>query len=361
MFYIEEKNIMNKNNKYRGAIQTAVLHVLINGVVLGCVLELLSLFILMFFQSEPLYRLYGIFHWPMGFLCGMIISAGIVLLRWTTVEIRDERIIIRSVGYRRSFGLPQFKDSSVIRKTHIGSYSKYTTVKCYLVFASPQGDCTCRLYGFGEKELEDVLGAVRNARAEHMTYEEKSAMIKEYSDEVSEALIQGRTGENEFLLPAAALIRKEKDYLKKIALITAGVVTMTGLLDAREILIDHTFSLQLLFLTILAIGMLACVIVLYAGLEWKRRICAERIVVDGEHLLVGRQYYSYAGLKAVCLTSPRKRNSSVLPVQRYMYIFAAGKRRKYWLGSEASFGAYDRLCRCLEEGMILYPGILRYR
>ena len=83
---------MNKCNKYRGAIHTALLRVLINGVVMGCVLELICLFVFMFFQSDLLYWLYGIFHWPRGFLIGMIMSAGIVLLRWTTVEIRDERI-----------------------------------------------------------------------------------------------------------------------------------------------------------------------------------------------------------------------------------------------------------------------------
>lgn len=351
---------MSKDRKYRGALWGAVLRIFVYGILTGWVMEFLSLLILFGFQYDLLYLLYGIIHWPNGLLWGMFVSGVIVCLRWTTIEIEKDRICICRVGYRKCFDLTCFLDSTLKRKMHIGSYSKYMTVKCYLLFAAQDGIKTCSLYGFGEKELERVLEAIRTAQAKNLSEEEKTAIVKEYSDEVSEALIQGRESENEFLLPASDLIRKEKVLLRRISLLVAVIAILIGIIDTHEIFVRQTFSVQLLLITMLAVILPVFMIVMYAGLGRKRRSCAERIVIDGSHLQVGRHYYSYAGIEAVRLTSPRKRSSSIFPVQRYLYICAAGKTTKYWLGSESSFGAYESLCESLERGMVLYPDKLRY-
>lgn len=351
---------MSKGRKYRGTVWVIVIRVFVYGILAGCVLEILSLLALSGLPYDLPYGLYRIMHWPNGLLWGIFVSAVIVLLRWTTVEIDQDRICVRRIGFRRCFEPSDFLDSFVKRKTHIGSYSKYTTVKCYLLFAAPDGIMTCRLYGFGEKELEKVLEAIRNMQAKHLPEEEKAAIVKEYEDEVSEALIQGRESENEFLLPVSDLIRREKNFLKKISLVAAVIVVLIGVIDAFEIFVRQTFSIRLLFMTVLGAMLLVFIIAMYVGLGRKRRRCAERIVIDGDHLQIGRHYYSYAGIESVRLTSPRKRSSSVFPVQRYLYIHAVGKTTKYWLGSEVSFEAYESLCRSLERGMVLYPDRLRY-
>ncbi len=109
-----------------------------------------------------------------------------------------------------------------------------------------------------------------------MTDEEKAVIVEKYEDEVSEALIRGRAGSNEFLLPASVLAEKERDHLRRISLLAAGVAAVVGLTDASAILIRHTFSLQLLYLTMLALALLMIVSGLYAGLRIRRRICAEK-------------------------------------------------------------------------------------
>lgn len=352
---------MKKSWKYRGAFRNAAIRVFLYGILTGCFLELAALFAAMGFQGEAVYWLYRFFRWPTGIFTGMAVSGCVVLMGRTTVELGEGEITIGRFGRRKRFALSQFVDSTVIRKTHIGSYSKYTTVKCYFIFAMPDGIWKCRLYGFGEKDLEKILEAVRHAQAACMTEEEKAAVVKDYGDEAFDALRQGREGENEFLLPAAVLIRKEKACMKKICLVTAVVMVIAGILDIRAILADHMLGIQLLSLTMLALALAVLVAARYVGLAGKEKICAGRIVIEGEHLLVGREYYSYAGVDRIRLTSPRKRNDSVFPVQRYLYVSAAGKTRRYWLGSEVSFDSYERLCRRLEEGMVLYPDKMGYR
>ena len=337
----KEKNVMSEEGKYRGRLWTAAVRVLVYGVLIGFVLQIIAI-------------------GPVGIVWGIFMSAGIVFFRRTTVEIEGEEICISGTGRKERFLLSQFAYPSIRRKTYIGSYSKFTAVKCYFIFITSDGYKRCRLYGFGEKDLERALEAVRKAQAEHMTDEEKAAIVKEYSDEVSEALIQGREGENEFQLPASVLMKKERKYLRKISLIMVGIVCAVAMLDVKEIFVNRTFSMKLVYMTLLAFMLLVCVIVMYAGLIIRRGLCGERIVIDGDHLKVGGDYYSYSCIETIRLTSPRKRSSSVFPVQRYMYVSAGGRTKKYWLGSEVSFREYESLCGRLEQGMILSPAKIRY-
>ena len=374
---------MMEIKKYRGTLGRAIIHIFIYGFISGLALEFIILFASMLFQGTLIWQLYALFHWPKGLFWSMTVSAGILFLRHTTVEIGTEKINIRRVGHQECFHLSQFLSSSVIRKTHIGSYSKFVTVKCYLVFETPQGIQRCRLYGFGEKDLERTLEAVKNARIRHFSAEEKTAIVTEYTqrasrntgslpgagglrpsmytNEAADALIHGRTGNNEFLLPASELIDKEKECLRKISLITAGIVILVGIMDLYAIFVNQILTLRLFFLTLLALMLLALLLAMYIDLARKRSICAERIVTDGEHLTIGGDYYSYAYIEKIRLTSPRKKSSSIFPVQRYIYVSANGMTKKYWLGSEVSFRAYGGLCRSLELSMVLHPSKLRYK
>lgn len=335
---------MSGNRKYRGSLWIAVLRVFVYGVLIGLAWGIIAYI-----------------YWPKVFFLGFLVSAGIVFLGQTTIELDKDRICIHRAGYKECFALSQFACPSIKRKTHSGSYMKFTTVKCYLIFAIPDGYRRCRIYGFGERDLEKVLEAIRNTQAEHLTEEEKAAIAREYSDEAFEALLEGREGNNEFSLPASVLIRKEKECLKKISLVMAGIVIAVGMMDTYEIFVNHTFSIRLLFLSMLAFTLLIILIVMYAGQVRKKRICAGRIMIDGDHLRIGEQYYSYSGIERICLTSPRKKSDSIFPVQRYMYVSADGRKKKYWLGSEASFGAYESLCQSLEKGMVLAPNKLKYK
>lgn len=352
---------MPKVKRYSEVFWNTLIRIFIYGVLLGCVFALLAFFILLYIPVPLLWRLYEIFRWPEGIFTGVIVSAGVILLRRTTVEIEGDKVSVSRVGYKERFELSQFMNSSIRRKVHIGSFSKFVTVKCYLIFIVPSGIRKCRLYGFGERELEKLLEAMRSSEAEYLTDEEKAAIMEKYSREASEALIYGREGDNEFRLPASLLVKKERDFLRKISLIMLGIIAVVGILDAYEILGNHTFSIQLFFASLLASLLLILIIASYIGLGIKRGICAERIIVDGTHLQVGGQYYAYSGIEQIRLTSPRKRSSSIFPVQRYMYIAAEGRTKKYWLGSQVSFGLYEDFCMSLERGIASYPGKLVYR
>lgn len=335
---------MSENRKYKGSLWIAAIHVAVYGILTGFILGVIVYI-----------------RWPEVFFLGFPVSAGIVFLRRTIVELEGNRICVRSTGRKECFDIQQFAYPSVRRKTYIGSYSKYTDVKCYLIFVTPEGYKRFRLYGFGERDLEKVLEAIRSAQAECLPQEEKAAIVREYEDETFEALAEGREGYNEFLLPASVLIKKERECLRKISLVMLGIILVVGIMDTYEILVNRTFRVRLLFLTILAVLLLIFLIVMYAGLGRKKRNCAERIVIEGNHLKVGEQYYSYAGIERIRLTSPRKRSDSIFPLQRYLYISADGRTKKYWLGSEASFGAYEELCHSLERGMVMTPNKLKYK
>lgn len=335
--------MMSENRKYKGSFWIAAIRVIVYGILIGFVLGIIVYI-----------------RWPEIFFLGFPVSAGIVFLRRTVVELEGNKICIHGTGHKECFDIRQFAYPSVRRKTYIGSYSKYTDVECYLIFALPEGYKRFRLYGFGERDLERVLEAIRSAQAGYLTEEEKAAIAREYEDEVFEALAEGRKGYNEFSLPASVLIKKERKCLKKISLIMLGIILIAGIMDTYEIFVKNTFSFQLLFLTMLALLLLIFLTVTYAGLGRKKRICAERIIIDGDRLRIGEKCYSYASIEKLQLTSPRRRSDSIFPVQRYMRVSAGGGTEKYWLGSEASFGSYEELCQSLERGMVLTPNKLKF-
>lgn len=352
---------MKEMKKYKGSFRNAAIRVLLYGLLFGCVLELASIFLMMGNLGVTAWRLYRISRWPAGFFFSMTVSAGIIFLMRTVVEIEGEEIRIRSFRSRESFRLEQFVNSFVSRKEHIGSFMKYTTVKCWLIFDTSEELIRCRLYGFGEQDLETLLAVIRSEQARLLTDDEKAAIVQEYENEASEALIHGQEGSNEFQLPSELMIKKERKCLGRISLVIFVVAVAVGILDAQAILIRNTLSLQLLFLT-LCVFMLVCLdIALYIGLAVKKRICAERIIIEGEHLRVGIQNYSYSGIEKIRMTSPRSSSSSVFPVQRYMYVSSENRTVKYWLGSEVSFPCYGLLCRSLELAMVRYPDRLKYK
>lgn len=330
---------VTERRNYRGMSGRMVLRAGVYGVLAGCVLSLTASFVLVWIPGA--WWLYCVFRWPTGLLFGLLLSFGAVFLSQSSVEIEGERICVRRAGHKEYFHLTQFAGSSVTRNTHIGSYSKFTTVKCYLDFTTPEGIRRCRLYGFGERDLERVLEAVRGGQAGQLDDREKT--------------------ENEFLFSSSMLIMRERDCMRKIGLVAFGAAAAVGIIDAYEMIGKHTFRIQLLFLTLLALMLLIFVFATYAGLSKKRKICAERIVIDGDHILVGIDYYSCSVIEKIRLTSPRKKSDSVFPVQRYMYISSEGKTRKYWLGSEVSSrGLYGSFCVSLEQAMVLYPDKLKY-
>ncbi|MCI5944886.1 MAG: hypothetical protein MRZ41_09350 [Eubacterium sp.] len=162
----------------------------------------------------------------------------------------------------------------------------------------------------------------------YMEIEKRFALVETYEKNASEALFSERKREHsstvctdladdktvkgEYLLPPKQLIAKEKNTVRKIGLIFLG------------------------------------------------RICARRILIGGEFIQIGEDTYTYTGTESIRLTSPRKESDSIFPVQRYLTVRAGGKKHKYWLGSQSSFGDYEKLCQELEQAMVFYPMKLEY-
>ena len=202
------------------------------------------------------------------------------------------------------------------------------SVKCYLIFCKDNEVKKFRLYGFGEKDLEKLLAVLREKQMKYMEIEKRFALVETYEKNASEALFSERKREHsstvctdladdktvkgEYLLPPKQLIAKEKNTVRKIGLIFLG------------------------------------------------RICARRILIGGEFIQIGEDTYTYTGIESIRLTSPRKESDSIFPVQRYLTVRTCGKKHKYWLGSQSSFGDYEKLCQELEQAMVFYPMKLEY-
>ncbi len=193
-----------------------------------------------------------------------------------------------------------------------------------------------------------------------MTVEEKAEVKEIYREEAVQALLYGKENRNEFVLPAAELIKKEKKCLKRISMVILAVVLAVGALDVWAVMEERSFNMKLLFLTMMALALVILLFAEYLGLYVRRKIGAEKISIDGEHLRIDGRYYSYLGIQKIRLTSPRKKSSSIFQTHRYLYILDGEGKRKYWLGSEASFDEYDRLCKSLERAMVSYPEKLEY-
>lgn len=346
--------------KYTGSLRAMILRIFRYGLVLSGIFSLAAVFLLAGIPGSVAWAFYRIFRWPSAVVSGMILGTAVVLSRRTVVEIRNDEIMIRTAGSKKHFRPEQFVDSSILRKTHILSYSKYTTVKCDLIFEGMSGRERCRLYGFGEKELETVLAAIRSRQADGLTDEEKSEIVREYENDALDNFLYGNENENEFLLTVSELIGRERACLKKISLIMLCTILVIVALVVWELMTEGTFTVQLLFLTAAAFAMVMILLVLYVGLGYKRRICADKIVIGGNHLRAGGRYYAYSAIWSIRMTSPRKRSSSIFPVQHYMYVRTAEGKEKYWLGSEVSFAGYDGLCRMLEHAMVRYPDKVKY-
>ncbi|MCI8550726.1 MAG: hypothetical protein HFI68_09090 [Lachnospiraceae bacterium] len=344
-----------KTKKYSSSLQITLLRGFWFGLLLSFLSAVVSYFLFLVLPGELTGGLYRIFRWPWVVGPGMVLGIALVFFRRTTVEIAGEQVLIHRVGHRECFELDGFLRPSVTRKAHIGSYSKWITVKCYLVFEKQGEIRKIRLYGFREKELETVLAALKREQTELLTEEEKTEVVGRYSEAAAEALIYHTEGENEFHLPAPVLIAKEWACLKKISLVVAGVVIIVGILDVRAALAGGAFSFQLLYLTLLASMLLILLLAVGAGLHIKRKHCAEKVIIGGEYLLVGEQYYPYSQIQKIRLTSPRKQSSSVFPVQHYLYVTGWEGTRKYWLGSDVSFPEYGILCKKLEQALAFWP------
>lgn len=349
-----------KASRHMASIRSTVTRVLIYALCLIVFFSLFAIFILIWFPGYPARLLYSILRWPVSILSGTVAGSVVVFLRRTVVEFTDRQITLTAPGSRKTFDIDQFLDSSVIRKEHIFSYGKFITVKCYLFFKSADGFRKYCLYGFSEKDLEHLLTAIRNCQSDSLTEEEKTAIAEQYSEEAWNALMKGTENPYEFQLPSILLISREKSSLKKIGAILLCAMLAVALLDAHALLSEGMLTMQLLFLTVLILPVPFFLLVISVGLRRKRSICAEKIIIGKSYLQIHDRTYSYSYIRQLYLTSPRKKSSSIFPVQRYMYLTTLEGKRKYWLGSEASFGEYHRLCASLEQALISSPDKLKW-
>ena len=250
------------------------------------------------------------------------------------------------------------------------------SVKCYLIFCKDNEVKKFRLYGFGEKDLEKLLAVLREKQMKYMEIEKRFALVETYEKNASEALFSERKREHsstvctdladdktvkgEYLLPPKQLIAKEKNTVRKIGLIFLGLTIFLALFTVREIIAGETVAPLLVVILCAAFLMLLMLPVHFLTMKQKERICARRILIGGEFIQIGEDTYTYTGTESIRLTSPRKESDSIFPVQRYLTVRAGGKKHKYWLGSQSSFGDYEKLCQELEQAMVFYPMKLEY-
>lgn len=350
---------MKTKEKYTGSVPAAIWKVVLYGIILSYLIRWID-FSFVLIPGNLVRWLYIRFPWVFSALLGMLLAAAGVFLRRTVVEITDETIKAGTILQKDLYRLDQFDHPVIDRKTHTFMYLKFITVKCYLVFRGTGSLKKRRLYGFREKDMEKLLAAVRARQARQLTAEERLAIAKRYSEENSEAIIDGTKSVNEFGLPAALLLLKEKKLLGKITLIFLGIGLVVGWLDARTIIAGNPMSLNLAFITVAAIGMFLSLPVLYIRLYARSRKCAERLVIDGDGLQVNGKVYSYSAVRKIKMTSPRKTSDSIFPVQYYLYIETMEEKKTYWLGSAVTFPSYEKMCRNLEQAMVYHPHKLRY-
>ncbi|MCI8940700.1 MAG: hypothetical protein HFH12_12045 [Dorea sp.] len=350
---------MRKKEKYTGSLPFAIGKIFLYGIILGYFLNRIE-FALVLAPGNPVWWLHMRFPWVLPVFWGMLLAAAGVLLGRTVVEITDETIRVGTILEKELYRLDQFDHPVIERKEHVFIFLKFISVKCFLVFQRTEDIKRRRLHGFREKDMEKTLSAIRIRQARQLMPEKRIAIAESYGVENSEALISGIKSVNEFGLPTALQFLKEKKTLGKISLIFLGIGLIVGWLDVRTIMSGDAMGLDLFFITLAEIGVLLSLPVLYIRLYVRSRICAERIIIDGNSLQVNGKVYPYSAVRTLEMTSPRKVSDSIFPVQYYMYIVTAEEKKKYWIGSAVSFPSYEIMCRRMEQAMIYYPDKLKY-
>ncbi len=352
---------MSEKKRFTASFGREVLSVIKWGILFGCAICILesvvniSRLMVIYLPIPYIWYLGRLIAWPLGMIPGFILALLRTFFHHTVVEIDKKQVCIRRPGKKYVLPIGRYANSSVNKKSFSVSALQFTILKVYLLFYEQHGTKAYRLYTFTEKDLEKVIKEIRVQHAAGMETEEKVHLQEQFDAPVDGA------PENVFDLSSEKLIAAEKRTIKKIALLELGLAAVLLLLLLGDVFTDGGWNWELPLVLAVLILMLLALPLRIAALGRKKSKCAERIALDSSHIWIGGSCYSFLSISAICMTSPRENNGSVMPAQYYMTITQNKERRKYWLGSQVSFGGYAGMCRKLEKAMIMYPGKLSYK
>lgn len=335
---------------------------LIGGILAGAAVCVLEYFVYLFFgDSMTIRRLHSWLQWPYGMLPATAFILLIVLFRRTTVAVYADEVVISRIGWKRKFPIRYFHGPVVSKKTHIISIVKKTNTMLYLCADVPSGTKAYRLFDFTEQGLEQAVQYIRERHTANMPIEEKLDVQNSLEDLEEIQCEDGGTKPNVFPVSAEEICRSERKSILKIGgvWLVLGVFMMIFLVDGFGE--NGVLSFQVLFFLILLLLLITSVPFQLFRLSRRMRRCPEYIKVEQNAIWLGRTYFSFTSLSGIRMVSPDKKSGSIFPVQYEMTIQGAGEKQKYYLGSQASYGEYRRLCETLEKALIMYPEKLTYR
>lgn len=321
------------------------------GIVFGVVICIAAYFTDLFTGVRFPYYLGKMLEWPSCLVLGFFIAFLYVLGRRTTVTVAGEGVQIQRGLHKWQLQAGSFYTTDTKKKMigyHI--FALYF-VKRYLVFKESSKEKKYRIFDVTGQRLEEIVQCIREENNAGLSIEEKIDIQEMLDDE---------TERTEFVLDGQEIYRKEKKFFLSVAKLWG----MAMLVFVLILMVDYAANSGVDFLMAFFAVLVACLLIalpfqiLY--IKKKSETCPGHIVITSDRFFVGGQSYSYASVSQIRLTSPRKKSSSIYAVQHYMWIKKDGVRKKYWMGSDNSYGHYRQLCQCLEEAFFAYPGKIQY-
>lgn len=268
-----------------------------------------------------------------------------VLLRRTSAEISADHITVKRAGVNIRCPISESIEPKSEISSSVIEILKVTSYKCGLRLNGRY----VRLYGFGEKSFEHLTDEIRCMKAENIPIEEK---ISAETQSVYEpkVLLSADGSDGGYGVSREKIICEEKKIIGKIAAISiacAAVLVFIGM--------DGAGFRQAAELLIAACMTISCPFLLIGCLK-RAKLFPSKIEISGEHLYIGEDHFTLVGIDSAILTSPRKKNDSIYPVQYYLKIKDGGKVHKYWLGSSLMCrNYYSNFCEEFSKAFAMYP------
>ena len=328
--------------------------IVIWGVVFGAVIDILQAFWKIFgavCNAPVLSGLAWLLEWPRALVPGFLFGIFYVMCRRTTVVVTKDKIYVKNVFKKLELSESAFCHVETSKKLFGYDIFMGYFIKRYLIFNVDGKQIKHRVYDMSGAQLEQIADAVRKQRMLKLSIEEKM----EIQDDLQEGI------DNEFYVGADDVYFVEKKYrlfVMKILLVCGMLLVALGFFgDAGDSIsfipseFAGTIALVYAFLT-----PFNCML-----LKIKSKQCPEYIKLEADAIWIKDERYVYSSLMKLELTSPRKVALNNALEKRYLWIHFNGQVKKYWMGSEVSFGGYEYFCECLEKAMFAHTDKIIYR
>lgn len=337
--------------KIQSNVSLMILAVVFWGIVLGFVICIVAYFADLFIGFSFPYYLGRMLEWPECLVLGFFISFLHVLCRRTTVTVTGEHVQIQRGLHKWQLRTDSFYNTDTQKKMIGYNIFVIYFVKRYLVFRESSKERKYRIFDVTEQRLEEIIQCIREQNTANLSIEEKIEIQEMLDDE---------TERTEFVLDGDEIYRKERKFLLSVAKLWGVAMVVLVLLLMMNYVANSGVDLMIAFFAVLVACLLIALPFQIMYIKKKSETCPGHIVITSDRFFVGGQSYSYSSVSQVRLTSPRKKSSSIYAVQHYMWIKKDGVKKKYWMGSDNSYGYYRQLCECLEEAFFAYPGKIQY-